>query len=319
MSDPVSRDPSIESPRASFSALPSDTIVVSDTSDEEPPLPARIAAEINAPHPPVSPRTAGQILVQNADNAVVVRDIGLSLRATAERRGAQSTQPLREAQRRAAALQLALLAKEEELRQLQERRGEIEVPEGFQRNDGRVALTCPTSTGALVVPVWIRWAGDGRVEMRAGREAEEPTYVDELILNPDYSRPPAEPLPAWFRDLLYGADGGFHVLAKAARALPDWAAYAEVVRYRREQTTLRHLQYDLEELQAKVDASRTRLDDCRHRMEAAELPNQLRALQGRSALFTGEFTRPQFARRGRGLPNRSSPRQARLPAAGASG
>ena len=155
MSDPVSRDPSIESPRASFSALPSDTIVVSDTSDEEPPLPARVAAEINAPHPPVSPRTAGQILVQNADNAVVVRDIGLSLRATAERRGAQSTQPLREAQRRAAALQLALLAKEEELRQLQERRGEIEVPEGFQRNDGRVALTCPTSTGALVVPAWV--------------------------------------------------------------------------------------------------------------------------------------------------------------------
>jgi hypothetical protein len=155
--------------------------------------------------------------------------------------------------------------------------------------------------------------------MRAGREAGEPTYVDELILNPDYSQPALEPLPVWFRDLLYGADGGFHVLAKVARALPDWAAYAEVVRYRREQTTLRHLQYDLEELQAKVDASRTRLDDCRLRMEAAGLPHQLRALQGRSALFAGEFTRPQFARRGRGLPHRSSPRQARLPAVGASG
>ena len=92
MSDPVSRDPSIESPRASFSALPSDTIIVSDTSDEEhPPLPARTIAETNAPHPPISPRTAGQILVQNADNAVAVRDIGLSLRATADQREAQST------------------------------------------------------------------------------------------------------------------------------------------------------------------------------------------------------------------------------------
>ena len=155
--------------------------------------------------------------------------------------------------------------------------------------------------------------------MRAGREAGEPTYMDELLLNPDYSQAAPEPLPAWFRDLLYGADGGFHVLAKAARALPDWAAYAEVVRYRREQTTLRHLQYNLEELQAKVDASRTRLDDCRHRMEAAGLPHQLRALQGRSALFAGEFVHPQTARRGRGLPYRPSPRQARLPAAGASG
>jgi hypothetical protein len=155
--------------------------------------------------------------------------------------------------------------------------------------------------------------------MRAGREAGEPTYVDELILSPDYSQADAEPLPGWFRDLLYGADGGFHVLAKAARALPDWAAYAEVVWYCREQTTLRHLQYDLEELQAKVDASRTRLDDCRHRMEATGLPHQLRALRGRSALFSREFVRPQTARRGRGLPNRPSPRQARLPAAGASG
>jgi hypothetical protein len=155
--------------------------------------------------------------------------------------------------------------------------------------------------------------------MRAGREPGESTYVDELVLSPDYSLPAPEPLPGWFRDLLYGADGGFHVLAQAARALPDWAAYAEVVRYRREQTTLRHLQYDLEELQARVDASRTRLDDCRLRMEAARLPHQLRALQGRSALFSGESIRPQVARRGRGLPYRPSNRQACLPAAGASG
>ena len=92
MSDPVSRDPSIESPRASPSAFPSDTIVISDTSDEErPPLPARITAEINAPHPPISPRTAGQILVQNVDNTAAVRDIGFSLWATAEQREAQST------------------------------------------------------------------------------------------------------------------------------------------------------------------------------------------------------------------------------------
>jgi hypothetical protein len=54
-------------------------------------------------------------------------------------------------------------------------------------------------------------------------------------------------------------------------------------------------------------------------MEGAGLPHQLRHLRGRSALFSGEFTRPQTARRGRGLPHRPSPRQARLPAAGASG
>ena len=67
------------------------------------------------------------------------------------------------------------------------------------------------------------------MEMQAGREAGESTYVDELLLSPDYSRPAPEPLPGWFHDLLYGADGGFHVLAKAAQDLPDWAAYAEVI------------------------------------------------------------------------------------------
>ena len=84
MSDTISRGPSIESPQASPSTFPSDTIIILDTSDEErPPLPTRTTAEINAPHPRISPRTAGQILVQNADNAVAIRDIGLSLRATA--------------------------------------------------------------------------------------------------------------------------------------------------------------------------------------------------------------------------------------------
>ena len=215
-------------------------------------------------------------------------------------------------------LQLTLLHKEEEVRRLQERLGVVNVPEGFERNQGNVELSCPTSTGLLVTPVWIQRRGSGEVEMRAGREGEEPTYVDELFLKPDYSREPTQAMPGWFFDLLHGADAGFHDLAQAARTLPNWAAYAEVVRYREEETRIRHLQHDLDLISTKLEAARARLAGCRHRMEAWDLPSQLRNLEGRSN-YRDNPRPPQYARRGRGLPTRLSGRGMRPPAAGASG
>jgi hypothetical protein len=195
----------------------------------------------------------------------------------------------------------------------------VDVPKGFSRNDGHVELSCPTSTGQFVTPMWVRRLGSGEVEMRAGREGEEATYVAELYLDPDYSQEPTEATPRWFLDLLHGADGGFHTLARAAHKLPNWAAYAEVIRYQREETVLRHLQHDHEELSIRLEASRARLSDCRYRMEAWELPSQLRNLEGRVDVRHTSGRAPQIARRGCGVPVCLSNRQARLPSAGASG
>ena len=142
--------------------------------------------------------------------------------------------------------------------------------------------------------------------------------MDELFLEPDYSREPTQAMPGWFFDLLHGADAGFHDLAQAARTLPNWAAYAEVIRYREEEARIRHLQHDLDLVSTKLEAARVRLAGCRHRMEAWDLPSQLRNLEGRSN-YRDNPRPPQYARRGRGLPTRLSGRGTRLPAAGASG
>jgi len=192
----------------------------------------------------------------------------------------------------------------------------VDVPEGFERNEGNVDVSCPTSTGQFIIPQWIWRRGDGEVEMRAGREGEEPTYVAELFLEPSYSREPTDPMPGWFLDLLHGADGGYHTLAQAAFGLPHWAAYSEVVQYCKEETALRHLQNELEELSVRVEAGRSRLAACCHRMEAWDLPGQLRNLEGCSTLRHNHPLAPQYAHRACGF--RPNSHQARLPAAGAS-
>ena len=69
----------------------------------------------------------------------------------------------------------------------------------------------------MVVPEWIRSVGDGTVELLAGRNAGEPTYVIELFLRPNHTETPTETAPAWFLSLLGSKDGGFHTLVEEAR------------------------------------------------------------------------------------------------------
>jgi len=322
MSADGSYDPSIESPRSGSPILIPPPMLDQDSSVEEVPPPSRqlaqALAEADTPHPPISPRTAGTILAQHADNPTAVQEVAISLKATAHRREGLLSQQLRDSQRRAGTLQLNLLRKEEEVRRLQERLGVVDVPEGFEHNEKNISINCPTSTGQFVTPMWVRRRGDGEVEMHAGREGEEPTYVAELFLEPDYSQEPTDPMPGWFLNLLHGANGSYHTLAQAAYALPHWLAYSEVVQYRKEETALRHLQNELKELSIRVEASRACLATCCHCMEAWDLPNQLRNLEGRSTLHHNHPLAPQYARCAHGFPNHLSGHQACLPAAGAS-
>ena len=125
-------------------------------------------------------------------------------------------------------------------------------------------------------------------------------------------------MPGWFLDLLHGANGGYHTLAQAAYGLPHWPAYSEVVRYCKEETALRHLQNKLEELSIWVEASRACLATCHHRMEAWNLPGQLRNLEGHSTLCYNHPLTPQYACDARRFPNHLSGHQAHLSAVGAS-
>jgi hypothetical protein len=56
----------------------------------------------------------------------------------------------------------------------------------------------------MVVPEWIRSVRNGQVELLAGREPGEPTYVIELFLRPDYTETSTDTTAPWFLALLTG-------------------------------------------------------------------------------------------------------------------
>jgi len=63
--------------------------------------------------------------------------------------------------------------------------------------------------------------GTGEVEMLAGQEGNEPIYITQLVLTPDCTLPPAEPIQIWFSNLLTSTGDKFDTLAKAAYELDD--------------------------------------------------------------------------------------------------
>ena len=63
---------------------------------------------------------------------------------------------------------------------------DLDRPEGFEDNNGRVHSLIPVRGGLEVVPKWIQKRNDGKVALRAGKEEEEPMYVTKLYANPNY-------------------------------------------------------------------------------------------------------------------------------------
>ena len=133
----------------------------------------------------------------------------------------------------------------------------------------------------MVVPEWIRSVGNGQVELLAGREPGEPTYVVELFLHPDYTEANTDTAAPWFLALLTGRDGSFHTLVEAARRLDNPAAVAELYRYRRLDQEQTELTSELNRVSDALSALWDQLDLCRCRMEWAQLPVLLQHLEDR--------------------------------------
>jgi len=124
----------------------------------------------------------------------------------------------------------------------------------------------------MVVPEWIRSVRNRQVELLAGRQPGEPTYVAELFLRPDYTETPTDTAAPWFLALLISRDGGFHTLIEEARRLNNPAAVAEIYRYRRLDEERVKLTSELNRISDALSSTRDNLDSCRHRMEWAQLP-----------------------------------------------
>src|SRR6266851_3105803 len=162
----------------------------------------------------------------------------------------------------------------------------------------------------MVVPMWIQPVGDGTVELLAGREPGEPTYIVELFLRPNYTENPTETTAPWFLALLTSKDGGYHMLVEEIRHLNNPTATAEVYRYRTLEEQRNHLTSELNRISDALASVRDKLDACRHRMEGGQLPVLVRHLKDRNS-FAPRVTqlgrRRQNTARVRTVDNGASP------------
>ena len=149
----------------------------------------------------------------------------------------------------------------------------------------------------MVVLEWIRSVGNGQVELLAGWEPGEPTYVAELFLRPNYTEGTiTETAAPWFLAILTSQDGGFHTLIEEARQLNNPAAVAEIYRYCHLDNERTKLTCKLNRVSDAIASIRDQLDGCRFRMEGAQLPFLLCHLEDRIS-FTLSVANIQRRRR----------------------
>jgi hypothetical protein len=142
----------------------------------------------------------------------------------------------------------------------------------------------------MVVLEWIRSVGNGQVELLAGWEPGEPTYVAELFLRPNYTETTVtETTAPWFLTLLTSRDGGFHTLIEEAHHLNNPATVAEIYRYWHLEDERTKLTCELNRVSDALTTVHDQLDGCRFRMEWAQLPVLLRHLEDQNS-FTPSVT-----------------------------
>ena len=137
----------------------------------------------------------------------------------------------------------------------------------------------------MVIPTWIRPVGDGTVELLAGREPGEPTYVVELFLRPDYTENPMETVSPWFLTLLTSHNGGYHTLVKEVCHLNNPAATAEVYRYHALDKQRTNLTAKLNRISDALSSIRDKLNTCQHHMEGGQLPHLMHHLEDQNSFI----------------------------------
>src|SRR5216683_4843422 len=250
-----------------------------------PTIPFGLIADITGQeYPPVSPTSAETILALDPTLNATIRATAFRLATTVRQRTEHYSRRLAEAGLRIVQLERVNEQRNADNWQLRARLGLLSIPDGFERNEGRVIARVPSRGGGqMVVPTWIRPVGDGTVELLAGREPGEPTYVIELFLCPNYTETPTETASPWFLALLTSKDGGYHMLIKEVRRLNNPTATAEVYRYRALEEQRNGLTSKLNRISDALASVRDKLDACRHQMEGGQLPILMCHLKDRNS------------------------------------
>src|SRR5712671_1236319 len=212
---------------------------------------------------PVSPTSTETILALDPTLNATIRATAFGLTTTIRQWTKHYSQCLADAGLHIVQLKRLNKQRNADNQQLRARLGLLSIPDGFERNEGRVVARVPSGGGGqMVVPTWIRPVGDGTVELLAGREPGEPTYVVELFLCPNYTENPTEAAAPWFLALLTSKDGGYHMLIEEVRRLNNPAATAEVYRYRALDEQQNNLTNKLNRISDALTATRDKLDAC---------------------------------------------------------
>jgi hypothetical protein len=235
-------------------------------------------------YPAVSPMLAETILALDPMLNATIRATAYGLATTVCEQTAQYAQKLAEAEQKIERLEQVNQQQTQDNRQLRARLGLLSIPDGFERNEGRVPTAVPTGGSRMVVLEWIRLVRNGQVELLAGQEPGEPTYIAELFLQPNYTEDSITKTAApWFLSILTSQDGSFHTLVEEARRLNNPAAVAEIHRYHRLDDERTRLTCELNRISDAISSICDQLDGCRFRMKGGQLPLLLHHLEDQAA------------------------------------
>jgi hypothetical protein len=155
-------------------------------------------------------------------------------------------------------------------------------PEGYEVNNGKVTnFQIPVGDGLYQEAKWIRLNDDGTVlgYLTTHGPNQQPFTID-LYAAPNHSvNSPLEPLPPWFRHLLTGPGGDFHVLQGAVADTEDWGLAREIAQYRELDNDVTAVAIKIEEYQRDLDAARARLSSCETRLTLARAAERLATLE----------------------------------------
>jgi hypothetical protein len=241
-------------------------------------------------YPAVSPTLAETILALNPTLNATICTTAYGLATTVRKWTAQYTQKVTKAEQKIKQLEQINQQWAQDNQQLRAQLGLLSVPNSFKHNKGQVTTAVPIGGGRMMVLEWIRSVGNGQVELLAGWEPGEPTYVAELFLWPNYTENTIIKTAApWFLTILTSRDGGFHTLIKEARWLNNLAAIAEIYCYQRLEDECSKLTCELNCVSDALTSVHDQLEGCRFHMEWAQLPLLLRHLEDQNS-FTPSVT-----------------------------
>jgi hypothetical protein len=148
-----------------------------------------------------------------------------------------------------------------------------DAPDGFKPNDDKYPMLYITTAPNEIRPAyWIRECADGKVLGRyRGQSLEEDSWVFDVYAQPlvDASSP-ITAIPSWYRHMVLNSSSGFATLLDATASADHPGLYAEVLRWRRIDETLRAARGKLDSIEGDILSLQVDMGLCEGRLVQAQ-------------------------------------------------